>query len=93
MLVDTINKVKTISFDSSNLDAYVTSLRGLSATQAEVVLSSAGLDKAQKQQILNKLAETNATISLKDKGTVLLSFIDLFYNSLACPRQPAYLAY
>ena len=64
MLVDTINKVKAISFDSSNLDAYVTSLRGLSATQAEVALSSAGLDKAQKQQILNKLAETNATISL-----------------------------
>lgn len=64
MLVDTIEKVKAISFDSSNLDAYVASLRGLSATQAEVVLSSAGLDKAQKQQILNKLAETNATVSL-----------------------------
>ena len=64
MLVDTINKVKAISFDSSNLDAYVASLRGLSATQTEVVLSSVGLDKAQKQQILNKLAETNATISL-----------------------------
>ena len=64
MLVDTIEKVKAISFDSSNLDVYVASLRGLSATQAEVALSSAGLDKVQKQQILNKLAETNATVSL-----------------------------
>ena len=73
MLVDTINKVKGVSvgyvgsnglFDSATVNAYTASLRGLSATQAEVALSSAGLDKAQKQQILNKLAETNATISL-----------------------------
>lgn len=73
MLVDTINKLKNISvgyvennglFDSATVNAYTASLRGLSATQAEVALSSAGLDKAQKQQILNKLAETNATISL-----------------------------
>ena len=73
MLVDTIEKVKNVSvgyvgsnglFDSATVNAYIASLRGLSATQAEVVLSSAGLDKAQKQQILNKLAETNATISL-----------------------------
>ena len=64
MLVDTIEKVKAISFDSANLDAYVSSLRGLSETQARVVLSSAGLDKAQKQQILNKLAETSATVGL-----------------------------
>ena len=64
MLVDTINKVNNITFDSTNLNAYVTSLRGLSEAQARVVLSSTSLDKVQKQQILNKLAETNATISL-----------------------------
>ena len=29
MLVDTINKVKDISFDSSNLNAYVESLRDI----------------------------------------------------------------
>ena len=63
-MVDTIEKIKAISFDSTSLDAYVSSLRGLSETQARVVLSSAGLDKAQKQQILNKLAETSATVSL-----------------------------
>ena len=50
-----IEKIKDISFDSTNLDAYVTSLRGLSEVQARVVLSSAGLDKAQKQQILISL--------------------------------------
>ena len=73
MLVDTIEKVKNVSigyvgsdglFDSATVNAYTASLRGLSATQAEVVLSSAGLDKVQKQQILNKLAETSATVSL-----------------------------
>jgi len=64
MLVDTISKVKNMSFDSTNLDAYITSLRGLSETQARVVLSSTTLDKAQQKQILNKLAETNATVTL-----------------------------
>lgn len=64
MLVGTINKIKGLTFSTAGVDAYVASLRGLSATQAEVALSSAGLDKAQKQQILNKLAETSATVSL-----------------------------
>lgn len=64
MLVDTISKVNNITFDSTNLNAYVSSLRGLSETQARVVLSSTSLDKIQKQQILNKIAETNATVSL-----------------------------
>ena len=64
MLVDTISKVKNVTFDATNLDAYVTSLRGLSATQAKVVLSSTSLDKVQQKQILNKLAETTATVSL-----------------------------
>lgn len=64
MLADTISKVNNITFDSTSLNAYTTSLRGLSETQARVVLSSTNLDKVQKQQILNKLAETNATVSL-----------------------------
>lgn len=73
MLVDTINKVKNVSigyvgsnglFDSATVNAYTASLRGLSETQAKVVLSSTTLDKAQQKQILTKLAETNATVSL-----------------------------
>ena len=52
------------TFDNKTVDAYVASLRGLSKTQAEVALSSAGLDKVQKQQILNKYAETSATVTL-----------------------------
>lgn len=73
MLVDTINKVKNVSigyvgsdglFDSATVNAYTASLRGLSETQAKVVLSSTTLDKAQQKQILNKLTETNATVTL-----------------------------
>lgn len=71
MLVDTISEINNIPRDdffkllsSEQLDTYTASLRGLSETQARVVLSSTNLDKVQKQQILNKLAETNATITL-----------------------------
>ena len=64
MLLGVVDKIKGISFDPSNLDDYVASLRGLSEIQARTALSYAGLDKAQKQQILNKLAETSATVTL-----------------------------
>lgn len=73
MLVDTIEKVKNVSvgyvrsdglFDSATVNAYTASLRGLSATQAEVVLSSAGLDSAQRKQIISALEATAATRTL-----------------------------
>lgn len=79
MLIDTINKIKNVQvgyigsnglFDSATVNSYVSSLRGLSAVQAEVALSSAGLDKAQQKQILNKLAETKTTLDLTSAETI-----------------------
>lgn len=73
MLVQTIEAVKNVSigyigrdglFDSATVKSYVTSLQGLSATQAEVVLSSAGMDKAQRKQIISALEATAATKTL-----------------------------
>ena len=79
MLVDTIEQVKNVSvgyvgsdglFDSATVNAYAASLRGLSATQAEVVLSSAGLDSAQRKQIISALEATSATKTLTTEEAI-----------------------
>ena len=79
MLVDTIEQVKNVSvgyvgsdglFDSATVNAYTASLQGLSATQAEVVLSSAGLDSAQRKQIISALEATVATKTLTTEEAI-----------------------
>lgn len=79
MLVDTIESIKKVSigyigsdglFDSATVKSYVASLQGLSATQAEVVLSSAGMDKAQRKQIISALEATVATKTLTSEEAV-----------------------
>ena len=76
MLLETINQVKSVSigyigsdglFDNKTVATYVDNLRGLSTAQAEVVLSSSGLEKAQQKQILLALAATTATKTLTEE--------------------------
>ncbi len=79
MLEKTIDSIKNISvgyvgsdglFDTATVNAYTASLQGLSATQAEVVLSSAGLDKAQRKQVISALQAITATKTLNSEEAI-----------------------
>lgn len=51
-------------FDSKTIDSYVVSLQGLSRTQAETALAAAGLDSAQKRQVLSAFEASAAAKTL-----------------------------
>lgn len=62
--VSQISGIKSgLSFDSVTIQKYITSLQGLSRTQAETALSAAGLESAQRKQILSALEASAATKS------------------------------
>jgi len=49
-----INELSNLKLNATNITAYATALKGLNAKQAELVLSTQGLNLAQKQAILSQ---------------------------------------
>lgn len=60
----TFAKINELKLDATNVNGYVTALKGLSTQQAQLIMTTKGLTAAQQQTVLSQISLANATGTL-----------------------------